>query len=109
MKLFRIAIVVFGMTTLALAGVNVSSPTPNSQDQSSVHFVASASGNYPIVAMMIYSDNQSISSINKANLDASGSILRTAITTSWFRRGTAKTTYIRQQAFQYHGQRRQSQ
>jgi hypothetical protein len=71
LKLFRIAIVVFGMTTLALAGVNVSSPTPNSQDQSSVHFVASASGNYPIVAMMIYSDNQSIYSIDKANLDTS--------------------------------------
>jgi hypothetical protein len=71
LKLFRLAIVVCGMTTLALAGVNVSSPTPNSQDQSSVHFVASASGNYPIVAMMIYSDNQSIYSISKANLDTS--------------------------------------
>ncbi len=71
MKIFRIAALVCGLTTFSLAGVTVSSPTPNSQDQSSVHFVASASGNYPIVAMMIYSDNQSVYSINKANLDTS--------------------------------------
>ncbi len=71
MKIFPIAALVCGLTTLSFAGVNVSSPTPNSQNQSSVHFVASASGNYPITAMMIYSDNQSVYSINKANLDTS--------------------------------------
>ncbi len=69
MKIFPIAVLVCGLTTLSLAGVNVSSPTPNSQNQSSIHFVASASGNYPITAMMIYADNQSVYSVNKANID----------------------------------------
>ncbi len=71
MKIFRLAVLVCGFTTLSFAGVNVASPTANSQNSSSVHFVASASANYPIVAMMIYSDNQSVYSINKANLDTS--------------------------------------
>jgi len=54
--------------------VNVSSPTPNSQNQSSVHFVASATGDYPISTMMIYSDNHSVYTINKSSLDTSVSL-----------------------------------
>lgn len=69
MNYFRIAILVCGFSTLSFAGVNVSSPTPNSQNQSSVHFAASASGNYPITTMMIYSDNQSVYSVNAASIN----------------------------------------
>lgn len=69
--MFRLAVFVCGLTTLSFAGVNVASPTPNGQYSGSVHFVASASGSYPITAMMIYSDNQSVYSIGKANIDTS--------------------------------------
>ncbi|MFZ0705299.1 MAG: hypothetical protein WAM71_06825 [Candidatus Korobacteraceae bacterium] len=74
MKFSQIAILVCGLSTLSFAGVTVSSPTPNSQNQSSVHFAASASGNYPIVAMMIYSDNQSVYSVNAANINTDVSL-----------------------------------
>ncbi len=74
MKVFRIAALVCALTTLSFAGVTVSSPTPNSQNQSSVHFVASATGNYPITAMMIYSDNQSIFTIANSSLDTTISL-----------------------------------
>jgi hypothetical protein len=55
----------------SFAGVTVSSPTPNSQNPSSVHFVASATGNNPITAMMVYSDNNSVYSTGGANIDTS--------------------------------------
>ena len=74
MKFFSIAALICGLSTLSLAGVKVSSPTPNSQNQNSVHFVASATGDYAISAMMIYSDNQSVYSTNKGSLDTSVSL-----------------------------------
>jgi len=71
LKIFSIAAVVCALTTLSLAGVTVSSPTSNSQNQSSVHFVASATGNAPITTMMIYSDSQSIYKVSNSKLDTS--------------------------------------
>jgi hypothetical protein len=74
LKSVRIVAIVFALTTLSFAGVNVSSPTPNSQNSSPVHFVASASGNYPIVAMIIYADNTSVYSANGASINTSVSL-----------------------------------
>ncbi len=71
MKFLSIAALLCGLTTLSVAGVNVSSPTPNSQNQSSVHFAASATGDYAISTMMIYADNQSVYSVKKSSLDTS--------------------------------------
>lgn len=74
MKLFRIAAVVFALATLSFAGVNVSSPTPNSQNSSSVHFIASASGNYAITTMMIYSDNQTVYKTSGSSINTNVSL-----------------------------------
>ena len=35
-----------------------------------VHFVASASGNYPIIAMKVYSDNNVAYSVDASSIDA---------------------------------------
>lgn len=70
MKALRIVALVCGLTTFSLAGVSVSSPAPNSQNPSSVHFVASANGNHPIVAMKVYSDNNIVYSANSGKIDA---------------------------------------
>ena len=70
MKVFRFAALICGLTTISLAGVTVYSPTPNSQNPSSVHFVASATGNHPITTIMVYSDNNTAYSANNANIDA---------------------------------------
>jgi len=74
LKLFRVAAIVLGLTTLSFAGVNVSSPTPNSQNSSPVHFAASASGSYPITSMMVYSDNQSVYSTNSSSINTNLSL-----------------------------------
>lgn len=44
------------LTMFCQAGVTVSSPTSGRQDSSSLHFVASASGSHPMIAMKIHSD-----------------------------------------------------
>ena len=69
MNSLRTAAVIFILTSLSFAGVTVSSPTPNSQNPSSVHFAAGASGNYPITTMMVYSDNQSVYSTKGASIN----------------------------------------
>lgn len=74
MKLFRIAAILCTVTSACFAGVNVSSPTPNSQNSSSVHFAASASGNYPIISMMVYADNKSVYSASGASINSDVSL-----------------------------------
>lgn len=91
MKFFPIAILVCGLSTLSVAGVTVSSPTPNSQNQSSVHFVASATGTYSITTMMIYSDNQSVYKVGASHIDTSVNL-------------ASGTHYIVVQAWDSHGQ-----
>ena len=66
----RIVALLCALTTFSLAGVTVSSPTPGSQDSSPVHFVAYASGNYPIIAMKVYSDNNIVYSVDASSINA---------------------------------------
>ncbi len=68
-KVVGIAAFLFTLTTLSLAGVTVTSPTSGSQDSSPVHFVASASGSYPITWMTVYSDNQGVYSVGSSNIN----------------------------------------
>jgi hypothetical protein len=56
-RLIRLFAIVFTLSALSFAGVSVSSPYNGSSSGSPVHFVASASGNGSIVAMMVYVDN----------------------------------------------------
>lgn len=69
MKILRFAVLISALTGLSFAGVTVSSPAPNSQNPSSVHFVASATGNHPIVSMKVYSDSSIIYSTNTSKMD----------------------------------------
>ncbi len=66
----RIVAFVCTLTTFSLAGVTVSSPTSGSQDSSPVHFVASASGQYPIIAMKVYSDDNIVYSVDASSINA---------------------------------------
>ncbi len=66
----RIVALVCTLTTFSLAGVTVSSPTSGSQDSSPVHFVASASGQYSIIAMKVYSDYNVVYSVSADHIDA---------------------------------------
>jgi hypothetical protein len=68
-KTLWIVTAILGLATFSLAGVSVSLPTINSTNTAPVHFVASATGNHPIVAMMIYSDNNGVYSVNASSLD----------------------------------------
>ena len=66
----RIVAFVCALTTFSVAGVTVYDPTSGSQDSSPVHFVASASGNYPIIAMKVYSDNNVAYSVDASSIEA---------------------------------------
>src|SRR5579864_19572 len=55
-------------SAMAFAGVSVSSPTPGTTTSSPVHFVASASGSFPISAMTVYLDNKIVFTVNAASL-----------------------------------------
>jgi len=68
-KVFGIAALLCALTTISLAGVSVSSPTSGSQDSSPVHFVASASGNYPITWMTVYADGNGIYGVGSNNIN----------------------------------------
>jgi len=58
----------------------VYSPTSGSQDSLPVHFVASASGNYPNIAMKVYSDGQVVYSVDASSIDAE---VRIAVGNHW--------------------------
>lgn len=73
-KALQIAATAFGLTAFAMAGVSVSSPTVNSNNTAPVHFVASATGNNPIVSMMIYVDSQSAYKVNASSINANVSM-----------------------------------
>lgn len=74
MQILRIAIIIIGLTGISFAGVTVSSPTPNSQNPSSVHFVASAAGNHPITAMTVYADGNTVYSTKGAKINSNVSL-----------------------------------
>ena len=65
------AVAFFLMTATAFAGVSVSSPSAGATASSPVHFVASASGSYPITAMRIYVDSVSAYLVDAASLNTS--------------------------------------
>jgi hypothetical protein len=73
-KALGIAALLCALTTFSLAGVTVSSPTSGSQVTSPVHFVASASGNYPITWMTVYSDGNGVYGIGSNHIDANISL-----------------------------------
>ena len=68
-KTLGTAALLCALTTISLAGVTVTSPTSGGQG-SPVHFVASASGNYPIVAMTVYSDNNGVYSVHSNSINS---------------------------------------
>ncbi len=74
MKAVQILGMVCGLSACALAGVSVSSPTANGNVTAPVHFVASATGNHTITAMMIYSDSQAVYKVNAASINANVSL-----------------------------------
>lgn len=57
--------------SLAFAGVTVTSPAPGATTGSPVQFVASASSGWPITAMRIYVDDQSVYTIQSNSLNTS--------------------------------------
>lgn len=69
--IFGPAMLGMSMSTLAFAGVTVSSPAPGSTTASPVHFVASASASRPISQMTIYVDNAGVYTVPRGNIDAS--------------------------------------
>jgi hypothetical protein len=86
-----IAVALLFAATAAFAGVTVSSPGLGSTDSSPVHFVASASGASPILAMKIYVDSQSVFAVNAASLNTSVSMSKGAHSISvqaWDTKGT---------------------
>ena len=93
----RIVAFVCVLTTFSLAGVTVYNPTSGSQDSSPVHFVASARGNYPIIAMKVCSDHSVVYSgtrqVAAGSTPASGArLLRdTSGTTSYWSSSAAAT------------------
>ena len=58
LKVLRVAALVCALATFSFAGVVITSPVSGSTNASPLTFTAYASGSYPIVAMMIYVDNQ---------------------------------------------------
>ena len=62
------------MSAMAYAGVSVSSPSPGSTTSSPVHFVASASGTFPISSMTIYLDNNIAFQVNAGSLNTNVSM-----------------------------------
>lgn len=69
----RLAQLAFFITSIsvlaAFAGVNVSSPVNGSSSGSPIHVVAGATSSYPITAMRIYLDDNSVYTVSANNLD----------------------------------------
>jgi hypothetical protein len=64
----HLLVVILSFGGAAVAGVTVTSPTANSTVGSPVHFVASATSNYPIAGMHIYVDSISVYQTSAASL-----------------------------------------
>jgi hypothetical protein len=65
----RVFLAVCVSAAMAFAGVTVSSPANGSTVASPAHIVASASSSYPITAMRIYVDSNSVYTINASKID----------------------------------------
>jgi hypothetical protein len=88
---------VFAGTAMALAGVGVSSPSNGATVGSPVHFVASASSTFPVTAMRIYVDGQSVFATSASSLDTYVGMApgwHVAVVQSWDARGTVSKAYV---------------
>ena len=65
------SVLAFGATGAWAQSITISSPAAGATVASPLHVVASASpGSYPVSAMRLYVDNQSITTVHAATLDA---------------------------------------
>lgn len=85
------AVLMAGMASASFAGVTISSPTNGSTVGSPVHFIASATGTYPISSMIIYVDNVQKYLVYAASLNTYVSLAtgkHAVIIKSWDSHGT---------------------
>ena len=85
------AVLVAGMASASFAGVTISSPANGATVGSPVHFIASATGTYPISSMIIYVDNVNKYLVYASHLDTYMSLptgKHSVIIKSWDSHGT---------------------